>query len=86
MAMQKYSLDLSLHFQNEKEAEIVYRTVIPDIVKKHKRSCAEIECKHLSIRFKVVALDAVALRASFNSFMKHVALSKKIMENFHNIH
>jgi len=84
--MQKYSLYLNLHFQSKKEAEIVYRAVIPDIVKKHRRSCTEIECKHSSIRFKVVALDAVALRASFNSFMKHVALSKRIMEKFPNIY
>jgi len=84
--MRKHSLDLSLHFQNKKEAKIVYKAVTPDIIKEHKRSYTEIKRKNSSIILRVVASDAVALRASFNSFMKHVALSKRIMENFPDIY
>ena len=84
--MQKCSLDLTLYFQNEKEAEIVYKAIIPNISQKHKRSYMKIEHKRSIIRFKVIASDVVALRASFNSFMKHVALSKRIMENFPDIY
>lgn len=78
----KHSLELSLHFKNEKEAKIVYRAIIPDIIKKYKRSSTEIKCKGKEILFRAVASDLNALKASFNSFIKQVTLSERIIENF----
>jgi tRNA threonylcarbamoyladenosine modification (KEOPS) complex Pcc1 subunit len=81
--MSAYRLKLSLQFGSEDEAFIIYRAIVPDLKSKHKRSQTTVSREGNEIRLNIVASDATALRASFNSVAKHIALSKEIIDKFH---
>ena len=80
--MGAYKLKLALQFGSEGEAAIVYKAVLPDLKRKHKRSQTKVSVEGDRIKMDIVASDPTALRASFNSVAKHIALSKEIIDRF----
>jgi len=82
--MGPYRLELSLQFDTEREAAVIYRAVKPDIKFVHRRSRTEFLRAANKLDLKIVASDVTALRASFNSVARHIMLSKEIFDHFHN--
>ncbi len=74
-----FSLELSL--DTEREAENIILAVRPDLSSKHsKRSVSRISLKKNILCINISALDLVALRASLNSLLKKIFLSKDVLE------
>jgi len=80
--MGKYKLKLRLIMDDEQKASIIYRAIMPDIRAKQKRSETAVMQKGNNIEIKIDACDAIALRASFNSVARHIALARDIIERF----
>jgi len=78
-----YDFSIDLSFDSEKAAEIVFLAVKPDLSSKHsKRSVSRISLKKNILSINISAFDLVALRASLNSLLKKVSLSKYVSEVF----
>ncbi|MEM4662641.1 MAG: KEOPS complex subunit Pcc1 [Candidatus Diapherotrites archaeon] len=78
-----YKIELKLLFENENEANILYWAVKPDIKEVQRRSITRFKKKGKNIEIFIEAKDINALRASFDSIMSHLMLSKKIQDIFH---
>jgi len=78
-----FNLGLSLSFPSKETASIVLRAVEPEIkARKHSRSNTVVSLNGKKIFLRISAVDPVAMRASFNSAMKAIVFSHKLLKNF----
>ena len=76
-----YTLEFRLFFGDENTAKIVFASVEPDLKSRHEtRSKTDIKLKKDMLSVNIVAKDPTALRASFNSYFKSIALAKTLTE------
>lgn len=74
-------LCLKLYFPSEKHASVAVKAIQPDLNAGHaRRSTTSIGIKNRIISLDIRAQDAVAMRASLNSCMNSIILSKSVME------
>ncbi len=74
-------LGLKLFFPSEKQAFIAAESILPDLNAGHaRRSITSIGIKNRILSIGIEAEDPAALRASLNSCMNSIILSKSIME------
>jgi len=77
----RFGLSLKLLFPSEKQAAIAAESARPDLNAGHaKRSASAIGIKNRILSIDIKAEDPAALRASLNSCMNSIMLSKSIME------
>jgi len=77
----KFGLRLKLQFPNQADAKIATSAVLPEANAPHaKRSRTSIGIKNRIISINIRASDASALRASMNSCLGSIIVSKRILE------
>lgn len=80
----QFFLELELFFEREEFAKKVFMAIRPELLQelneKRVRSISKIRVKNSVLKIKIEANDAVALRASFNSCLKPIALASDIIE------
>ncbi len=75
-------MEAEVLFASEREAIAALKAVEPDNRKSFKRSVSSLNRRGNALRLKISSTDLTAMRASFNSVMKCVAVSGEIMEKF----
>ena len=78
----KHSMRVNLFFENREQSEKVLEAVTPDFRKSFKRSKSELSINGNCIEIEISAVDLTALRASFNSVMKSIAVSGNVLNAF----
>jgi len=77
----RHSMKARLFFESKREAEIVLQSVQPDFTRKFERSESVLSCKNEMLELSIAATDLTAMRASFNSTMKGIVISGKILND-----
>ena len=75
-----YSLSLKLFFEQGFN-EIILGAIKPDLERKYDRSKIQVNEEKDSLNLEVKAADLTALRASYNSILKNIILSKELIES-----
>ena len=76
-----YDFSLKIFFDSVREAKIVFQAVLPEMQARHfKRSTQKLRIKKNMLLVHISALDAIALKASINGFLKKIALANSILE------
>jgi len=78
----KHSMHVNLFFENKEQSEKVLEAIKPDFRNSFKRSKSELSVEGNRIEVEINAVDLTALRASFNSIMKSVAVSGNVLNAF----
>jgi KEOPS complex subunit Pcc1 len=74
-----------LEFPSEKNSEIIYKTLMPEIEKPAtRRSKADLEKNKRFLILKVEASDTVALRAALNTYLRWINLLLGILNVLEN--
>lgn len=77
-----FSLKIRLFFVDEKKAQAAFLAVSAETGQKHeKRSKTLMNINKNVVLLKIIALDAPALKASVNSYLKLLLLSEKLSED-----
>ena len=77
----KYNCTARLFFASEEGAFTALNALLPELDSAHnRRSETKIKVNKSVLSMDVIALDAVALRASLNSCLKLIGLVQKILE------
>ena len=77
-----HSMEAELFFGSAEEAEAVLAAVKPDLRGKFARSSSSLSAEGNSLKIRIEAADLTAMRASFNSVMKCLAVSGKVLKAF----
>lgn len=76
-----FGLSIELFFPSEKEAKVISGAIMPEFGAKHlKRSRTSMGIKNRIISINIKAVDAVALRATANSCLNSIILTRNILE------
>jgi tRNA threonylcarbamoyladenosine modification (KEOPS) complex Pcc1 subunit len=76
-----FSLVLELFFDLKKSAEIVFKSIKPDLKNlKKSRSISTVSLKNNVIKISIKAKDLTALKASFNFLLKQIILVNSLIE------
>ena len=79
--MGKYKCMLKLFFESDKLAGLARDAVNPELsLVRHRRSETKIKVNKGVLSLNIIALDAVAMRASLNSVLKLIGLVQKTLE------
>ncbi|MCX8158172.1 MAG: KEOPS complex subunit Pcc1 [Candidatus Diapherotrites archaeon] len=77
-------LELDIIFDDKHLAKAIFDSIIPDVEKKlEKRSESNFFLEGNKICLKISARDNTALKASFNSYLKQIALCVNIEEGLY---
>ncbi len=83
-ALKQVGSQLELEFASREDAEIVLRSIEPEIRESpSERTITKIECQRNILKITITARDTPSLRASLNSYLRWVMLSKQILELKH---
>ena len=83
-ALKQVESQIELEFPSQKDAEIVLQAIEPEIMESpSERTSTEIECLSNILKISITAQDTPSLRASLNSYLRWVMLSKQILELKH---
>jgi KEOPS complex subunit Pcc1 len=75
---------VELEFPSGEDAEIVLRSIEPEIRgSPSERTSTEIECHRNILKITITAQDTTSLRASLNSYLRWIMLSQQILELKH---
>ena len=77
-----HSMKAELFFGSAEEARAVLEAVKPDLRERFKRSSSSLSARENVLEIAIQAVDLTAVRASFNSIMKCVAVSGKVLKAF----
>ena len=81
MALQKVDMQFEIEFENFKQAEIVMKALKPEIDSSpSERSSVELTLSGNKIKVNIIAADATSLRATVNSYLRWIILSKDIID------
>ena len=78
----KHSMRVNLFFENKEQSEKVLEAIKPDFRNSFKRSESGLSIKGNCLEVEINAMDLTALRASFNSIMKSIAVSGNVLNAF----
>lgn len=76
-----HSMKTELFFKDSKQARIALKAIEPDLRNSFNRSKSVVFSKENNLTIKIKASDLTALRASFNSIMKGIVVSGKILNS-----
>ena len=80
-ALKQVESQIELEFPSNGDAEIVLRSIEPEIKESpSERTITEIECHRNILKITIIAKDTTSLRASLNSYLRWIILSKQILE------
>lgn len=72
---------LEIEFDSQKEANIVLTALRPEISDlPSQRTSTEIESDHNTLKVTIKAQDSASLRASLNSYLRWIMLSRQILD------
>lgn len=78
-----YDFELNLFFKDEKTPKKVLEVISPEMNSvKTQRSETNVKLKKDMLSIHIKAKDLTALRASFNTLLKPIMLSKRLLEVF----
>lgn len=71
---------IEIHFTSQKEADIVLSAIKPEIIDlPSHRTFTGIECEDRTLIITIKAKDSPSLRASLNSYLRWIMLSKQVL-------
>jgi len=80
---ENFFLKIELFFESKKNPKTILQAIRPELVSEKKsRSFTKISVTKEKLSIIIEAKDAVALRASFNSFFKAISLADRLLEGF----
>lgn len=80
-ALKCVETNLEIEFNTKKEADIILSSIKPEINDSaSQRSFTMIECENKTLKIKVKAQDSASLRASLNSYIRWIILSRQILD------
>lgn len=78
-----YDFELNLFFKDEETPKKILEVIFPEINSvKTQRSETNVRLKKDMLSIHIKAKDLTALRASFNTLLKPIMLSKRLLEVF----
>lgn len=78
----RHSMKTEIFFESPDQAKIVLEAIKPDFRNSFKRSKSSVARKKNVLEIGIEAHDLTALRASFNSIMKSIVVSGKVLKAF----
>jgi KEOPS complex subunit Pcc1 len=74
-------IQLEVELDSQKEAEILYKALKPEIKSSHSsRTTSSVKIKDKKLILEVQARDSTSLRASVNSYLRWINLSRQILD------
>jgi KEOPS complex subunit Pcc1 len=81
MILKKIESQIEIEFDSDNEAEIVLKSIEPELMDSpSERTETEIKCKDNLLIIKIIAMDSTSFRASLNSYLRWIDLSKQVLE------
>ncbi|NYB53022.1 MAG: hypothetical protein HVN35_10770 [Methanobacteriaceae archaeon] len=79
--LREVETQLEIEFDSEKEAEIVFSAIHPEISDSpSERTITEINCENKTLTIDIKAQDSASMRAAINSYLRWVILSQQVLE------
>jgi KEOPS complex subunit Pcc1 len=81
IVLKKVEAQFEIELDSQKEAEIVLSSILPEISESPSdRTTTDIRCDDKTLTIDIKAQDSPSLRASLNSYLRWIILSRGVLE------